>query len=87
MSYTVRFSPAAARVFDKLSPEVKRRLGPKIDELASDPRPPAAKALQGQADLMALRVGEHRVLYRIRDAILEVLVVRVAHRREVYRRL
>lgn len=84
MAYTVEFSPAAAREFRKLGREIQLRLRPRIDALADDPRPSGAKKLKG-SDLWRIRVGDHRVVYAIRNQVLVVLVVRIAHRREVYR--
>lgn len=53
--------------------------------LAENPRPLGVRKLEGEEDLYRLRVGDYRVLYAIRDAVLLVLVVRIADRREVYR--
>ena len=85
MAYAVEFSPSAAREFRKLAPEVQRRLSPHIDSLAQDPRRSGAKKLMGREDLWRIRVGDYRIVYEVRDRTLVVLVVRVAHRRDVYR--
>jgi mRNA interferase RelE/StbE len=53
--------------------------------LADDPRPPGCKNLGG-GDGYCIRVGEWRALYRVNDRERRVDVVRVAHRRDVYRR-
>ena len=85
MAYAVEFSPSAEREFRKLAREIQMRLRPRIDALADDPRPAGAKKLKGADDLWRIRAGDYRIVYQIRDRILLVLVVRVAHRREVYR--
>lgn len=85
MAYTVDFAPSAAREFRRLAREIQLRLRPHIDALANDPRPEGAKKLKGSEDLWRIRVGAYRIVYEIRDRTLIVLVVRVAHRREVYR--
>ena len=65
---------------------MRRRLGAAIDALATSPPPPQAKALQGKPrGVHRIRVGDWRVIYSIEDRRLLVLVIRVAHRREVYR--
>ena len=87
MTYSLRFVRAAERQFERLPPEVQRRLRPRIDALAEEPRPSGAKTLAGLQGLFAIRVGDYRVVYRIDGDELEVLIVRVAHRRDVYRRL
>ena len=43
------------------------------------------KALQGEKGLFRIRVGDYRVIYTVRDEVLLVIVVKVGHRREVYR--
>ena len=55
-----------------------------IAELANDPRPPQSRKLSG-SEKYRLRRGVYRVLYEIQDAVLIVCVVKVGHRREVYR--
>ena len=67
------------------SREIQRSLRPHIEALANQPRPTGAKKLKGRDDLWRIRVGDYRIIYEIRDRILVVLVVRVGHRREVYR--
>jgi mRNA interferase RelE/StbE len=85
MAYAVEFSPSAEREFRKLSREVQRRLSPRIDSLAQNPRQSGAKKLKGREDLWRIRVGDYRIVYEVRDRTLVVLVIRVAHRRDVYR--
>lgn len=85
MVYTVEFSSGAERDFRKLAREIQLRLRPRIDALADHPRPAGAKKLSGGHELWRIRVGDYRIVYELRDRILVVLVVRVAHRREAYR--
>lgn len=87
MTYTVIFQPAAAREFRKLPPDIQKRMRPKIDALSKNPRPPGVEKLAGSEDSYRLRVGDYRVLYRIKDNLLIVALVRIAHRREVYRNI
>ncbi len=84
MTYTVQILPVAARAIRKLSPEGKRRVQAMIELLADDPRPPAAKKLTARPEWRA-RSGDYRVIYRIEDALLTVIVVDAGHRREIYR--
>ncbi|MBI4859577.1 MAG: type II toxin-antitoxin system RelE/ParE family toxin [Candidatus Riflebacteria bacterium] len=72
-------------------PPVDRRLlaagllGARIDGLSQNPRPPGVKKLAGEEHLCRIRVGDHRVVHEIQDDRLLVLVVRIGHRRDVYR--
>lgn len=84
MSYSVLVLPVAARQIRKLPPEAKRRVQAVIELLVDDPRPPAAKRLTARPE-WRVRTGDYRVLYRIDDDVLTVVVVSAGHRREVYR--
>ena len=53
--------------------------------LAENPRPPRATKLVGHRNRWRVRAGDYRILYEIHDDVLTILVIRVAHRREVYR--
>ncbi len=85
MVYAVEFAPGADRELRKLAPQIQTRLQPRIDALANNPRPPRARKLRGAGELWRIRVGEYRIVYEIRDKVLLVLIVRIAHRREAYR--
>jgi mRNA interferase RelE/StbE len=87
MAYRIEFAPAAARDFAALPRSVQARLRPRIDALVVDPRPPGVEHLAGGDDLYRIRVGDDRVVYSIADDVLLVLVVRIGHRRDIYRRL
>jgi mRNA interferase RelE/StbE len=84
MAYTVRLKPRAERDLDRLPIGVARRIWQKLLALENDPRPPAVSKLEG-SDGYRIRVGDYRVVYLIDDRARVVEVVRVAHRREVYR--
>ena len=85
MTYRVLVLPVAARAIRKLPPEAKRRVQAVIELLADDPRPPAARKLVARPE-WRVRTGEYRVLYRIEDEILTIVVVGAGHRRDVYDR-
>jgi mRNA interferase RelE/StbE len=84
--YSVQFRPSAEKTLDKLDKQARVRILRNIAALAGDPRPSGVKALSGEHGLWRIRVGDYRVVYEIQDRELVVLVLRVAHRREVYRR-
>ena len=85
MTYTVTVAPSAARQLRKFDPQVRRRLQAAIELLRADPRPPAATQLVGGAGEWRVRTGDYRIIYEIHDAQLVVLVLRLGHRRDVYR--
>jgi mRNA interferase RelE/StbE len=83
--YAVVFSPAVSQRIRKLDPGTRARLVARIEALGADPRPPGCVALQGAQGLLRIRMGDWRIVYRVEDKSLVVLIVRVGHRREVYR--
>jgi mRNA interferase RelE/StbE len=86
--YAVQLAPAALRELRRLDLPARRRVHAVIDLLADDPRPPACKAMAGQAfGTYRVRTGDYRIVYEVHDDRLVVLVIRIGHRREVYRRL
>ena len=82
--YSIETKPSFDRAFDRLPGEVQRRVTACIELLADTPRPFGCKKLTGEA-LYRARVGSYRIVYEIRDAVLLIVVVKVGHRREVYR--
>jgi mRNA interferase RelE/StbE len=80
--YTVQFAPAAARDLRKLPRDVQTMLAPKIEALASEPRPRGSLKLSGSDNTYRLRVGDYRLLYDITDTDITVLILRVKKRDE-----
>ena len=85
MTYRVEVTPAARRDLAKLPQDVLRRVDAHILALAENPYPPGAKRLQGDEGFFRIRVGDYRVIYMVERGRLVILIVRVRHRREVYR--
>ena len=83
-AYTVDLTTAAARQLRKLDPVARQRVAAAIGLLAGDPRPPAAKKLVGGDGELRVRTGDYRIVYRIDDGRLLVLVIALGHRRQVY---
>jgi mRNA interferase RelE/StbE len=87
MTYTIEFSTPAAKALAKLEKANRLRIVGAIELLGVDPRPPGAKMLRGgEHGRWRVRAGDYRIVYAIQDDRLMVLVLRVAHRREVYDR-
>jgi len=83
-SYRLVIKPSAAKEIEALPKQDRRRIVAKILSLSSDPRPPGCEKLSGH-DQYRLRQGNYRILYEIRDLVLVVVIVKVGHRRDVYR--
>ena len=77
--------PAASRALRRIDHQDRPRIRGAIALLAMNPRPPAARALAGRAELR-VRVGDYRIVYSVHDDVLIFIVLTLAHRREVYDR-
>jgi len=83
-SYKIEIKKSAAKEIEKLPQKVLCRVIEKIKQLSVDPRPSGCKKLSGE-EKYRIRVGEYRVLYEIIDDTLVIYVVKVSHRKDVYR--
>jgi len=83
--YEIRLHPQAARAFRRLQNPLQSRIAAAIDALANDPRPTGTAKLAGRNDYR-IRVGDYRIVYAVDDDEHLVLIARIGHRREVYRR-
>ena len=83
--YRVLIKPSAVREIEAIGQMVdRRRVVDRIQALSGNPRPHSCQKLAG-LDLFRIRQGDFRIVYSIGDRDLVVLVVKVGHRREVYR--
>jgi len=83
--YKVRIEKQATKALKKLELGTRRRIAEAIRSLATDPRPPGSKKLKNREG-WRIRVGEYRVIYGITEEELRVLVAKISHRSDVYRR-
>ena len=85
-SYRVLIKSSAAKEIEAVDQKKDRqRIVAGIRSLADDPRPPGCEKLAGEDDRYRIRVGRYRVIYSVGDGELLVVVVRVGHRKDVYR--
>lgn len=83
-SYEILIRRSAEKEIRDLPRDVRVRVVERIRNLASTPRPAGCEKLAGR-DAYRIRIGLYRVIYTIEDRRLVIEVVRVAHRKEVYR--
>jgi mRNA interferase RelE/StbE len=89
MAWTVELSSLAQKNLDELDPQIARRILAFLNDRVArleDPRS-IGEALKGSrlGEFWKYRVGDYRVISRIEDNILKILVVRIGNRREIYR--
>jgi len=85
MRYRIEFSPAAERQFKKIPKEVQIRLKHRIDILAENPFPRGVKKLSAEETLYRLRPGDYRIVYQCQGKALLILILKLGHRKNVYR--
>jgi mRNA interferase RelE/StbE len=83
-SYKLLIKPSAAKELEAISTKDRRKVISKIEALAGEPRPHGCEKLSGQ-EHYRVRQGDYRVVYGIDDAAQTVLIVKIGHRRDVYR--
>jgi mRNA interferase RelE/StbE len=86
VSWTVEYSQEAAKAIRRLDPQLRSRIRAAIEAIRGDPfrGKPLQLNLKG---LRSWRTGDFRIVYRLVESRLEILVVAVGHRREVYDRI
>ncbi len=83
-SYRLTFKKSVTKDFRSISKNDVARILKRLEALADDPRPVGSEKLSGQ-ERFRVRQGVYRIIYEIRDEELVIIVVKVGHRREVYR--
>ncbi len=84
--YSLTIKPSAAKELEDVSDKATlARLIEKIQLLVTQPRPSGAEKLAGRQNLYRVRQGNYRVIYSVDDQSRVVDVVKVGHRRDVYR--
>ena len=84
--YSLRIKESAAKELEAVSRKSDRqRIVRRVQALGDNPRPIGSETLAGYKDRYRIRQGAYRVVYAVDDTSRVVEVVRVGHRREVYR--
>ncbi len=84
MRYRVILPKSVLKELNRLSAEVRQRVLERLAALETNPRPADVKKLKGRP-AWRIRVGDYRVIYEIHDRALQVIVITVGHRGDVYR--
>ncbi|TDI47719.1 MAG: type II toxin-antitoxin system RelE/ParE family toxin [Acidobacteria bacterium] len=86
--YEVKLTKRAHKELAALDRVTQQRIDKRLLKLAEEPFPPDAEKLSGiDEDWYRVRVGDDRIIYDVDEGRLIVLVIRIGHRREVYRRI
>lgn len=83
--FSVLVKASAANEIQRIgSKKDRRKIVDRIGFLADDPRPHGCKKLSGR-ERYRIRQGQYRIVYSVEDSVSVVCVVKVGHRRDVYR--
>lgn len=83
-AYKIFFKKSVEKDFNRIERNELKKIISLIRELADNPRPPGCEKLTGSGRYR-IRQGRYRILYSIQDFELTILVVKVAHRKDVYK--
>jgi len=87
LKYTVELKRSAAKMLRKLPKATQKRIIDKLSEI-EDLLPPIDETkLKGNNPFHRIRVGDYRIIYEVQDEILVVLVIKIGHRKDIYKRL
>ena len=87
MTYTIKFRPAVKKSLKKLPVKELKRIKRKIETLAENLPDPATTKMKGNNNFHKIRLGDYRIIYEIHDDILVILVVKVGHRKDIYKHI
>jgi mRNA interferase RelE/StbE len=85
VSYRIEIKSSAAKELEKLPRKMIPRVVTAINELAENPRPQGVKKLAGFEHIYCIRVGDYRILYDIFEKRLIIEIIRIRHRKDVYK--
>lgn len=87
MRYRIEVKRSAAKALKKIPKPDRKRVSEKIDSLAEKLPNPDITKMKGNNPFHKVRVGNYRIIYEIQDDVLLVLIVKIGHRKDIYRNL
>ena len=86
-SYRVRWKKSAQKELKKLNKDIILKILELVSNFSEDPYPYGCRKLRGSQHTYRFRIGDYRVVYDVQSDILTIEIIRVGHRKEIYRRL
>ena len=87
MSYQVEIKNSAAKALKRIPKAQRIRIVEKIDSIAENLPNPETTKMKGDNPFHRIRVGDYRIVYEIQNEILLILIVKIGHRKDIYRHL
>ena len=85
MKYRIEVKRSAAKALKKTSKPDQKRISKAIDHLAENLPNPDTTKMKGDNPFHKNRVGDYRIVYEIQDDILLILIIKIGHRKDIYR--
>ena len=87
MTYSIEFRPSVLKNLERFPKRDLVRIKKKIEELGKNPPDPNTTKMKGNHSFHRVRTGDYRIIYEIQDDRLIILVVKIGHRKDVYKGL
>jgi mRNA interferase RelE/StbE len=87
LKYSIKVKRSAAKALKKISKPDQKRISKAIDNLAENLPNPNTTKMRGDNPFHKIRVGEYRIVYEIQDEVLLILIIKIGHRKDIYRSL
>ncbi len=84
-SYKIEWKQSAKKELKKLDKQIVPRILQAVENLVDNPYPSGSKKLIGSDSIYRIRVGDYRIVYNIKSSVLIIEIIKVGHRREIYR--
>jgi mRNA interferase RelE/StbE len=85
LNYSISYKKSVDKDLRSLPSAVRTKIISKIQMLSTAPRPEGSTKLHGAINLYRIRHSDYRIIYQIKDYELIIIVIKVGHRKEVYR--
>ena len=87
LAFRLEYKNSVKKELRKLAMVDRAMIIHKIELLKDEPRPEGSAKLKGSGDLRRIRHGDYRVIYQIQKQVLVIMIIRIGHRREIYKNL
>jgi mRNA interferase RelE/StbE len=87
LTYRIEVKRSAAKALQKIPKTDQKRIAEKIDSLAENLPNPDTTKMKGNNPFHKIRVGDYRIIYEIQEEVLIILIVKIGHRKDVYKNL
>jgi mRNA interferase RelE/StbE len=87
LKYSIEFKRSAAKALKRTPRSERSKIRDKIDDLAENLPDPATTKMKGDNPFHRIRLGNYRIIYEVQESVPVILILKIGHRKEVYRRL